>query len=86
MLSKKTKKTNILATGAIIALLPVMSYALQGTYVTEPFSCKVALEDYAELQRVLEITPRTDFKYQLFLDEYETVVKALAEHTECKGD
>jgi len=80
------KKTNILATGAIIALLPVMSYALQGTYVTEPFSCKVALADYAELQRVLEITPRTDFKYQIFLDEYSTVVKALELHTECKGD
>jgi len=55
------------------------------TIIQEDFSCKVALADLAELQRVLEITPRTDFKYKIFLDEYEAVVKDLAKHSECKG-
>jgi hypothetical protein len=33
----------------------------------------------------LEITPRSDFKYKMFLNQYETVSKLLTEHTECKG-
>ena len=57
----------------------------KGTFITEDFSCKVALADFAELQRVLEITPRSDFKYSIFLSQYETVSKALSNHTECKG-
>ena len=77
MITKKTKKTNLLATCAIIALLPILATAKQGVYIVEPFSCDVALADYAELQRVLEITPRTDFKYKMFLSQFETVTKAM---------
>ena len=86
MITKKTKKTNLLATCAIIALLPILATAKQGAYIVEPFSCDVALADYAELQRVLEITPRTDFKYKMFLSQFETTVKVLDGHKECGGD
>jgi len=76
----------IIGIGSIMAMfVPLVAYANQGVYIVEPFSCKVTLADYAELQRLLEITPRTDFKYQIFLDEYSTVVKTLELHTECKG-
>jgi len=76
----------IIGIGSIMAMfIPLVAHANQGVYVVEPFSCKVALADYAELQRVLEITPRTDFKYKIFLDEYEAVVKDLDKHPECKG-
>ena len=75
----------VIGVGSIMAMVvPLVAHANQGVYVVEPFSCDVALADYAELQRVLELTPRTDFKYQIFLDEYETVVKVLAEHAECE--
>lgn len=84
MLSKKTKKTNYLATCAFIALLPITSHALQGVTIVEPFTCKVALADYAELQRRLEITPRTDWRYPIFLDEFETVAESLTAHAECE--
>ena len=78
--------------GLALALTPLTAHADTITHngnetiIKEDFSCKVALADLAELQRVLEITPRTDFKYKIFLDEYEAVVKDLAKHTECKGD
>jgi len=70
--------------GLIIAMfVPTMAKADtiakvgKGTFITEEFSCKVALADYAELQRVLEITPRTDFKYSIFLSQFETVTRAM---------
>jgi hypothetical protein len=53
-------------------------------YIVEPFSCEVALADYAELQRRLEVTPRMNWKYEIFLDEYKAVVEALDEHSECE--
>jgi len=75
----------VIGIASIMAMfVPLVAQANQGVYVVEPFSCDVALADYAELQRVLEITPRTDFKYKIFLDEYVTVVKVLAEHSECE--
>jgi hypothetical protein len=49
----------------------------KGTFIKEDFSCKVALADFAELQRVLEITPRTDFKYKMFLSQFESVTEAM---------
>ena len=76
----------IIGVGSLMAMVvPMVAHANQGVYIVEPFSCEVALADYAELQRVLEITPRTDFKYPIFLDEYEATIKILIEHTECKG-
>ena len=75
----------VLGISSIMALIvPMAIHAKQGTYIVEPFTCEVALADYAELQRRLEVTPRTDWKYEIFLDEYESVVKDLAEHAECE--
>jgi len=75
----------ILVIGGLMALfVPIMAHAKQGEVIVEPFSCEVALADLKELQRALEVTPRTDFKYKIFLDEYEAVVKSLKEHPECK--
>ncbi len=71
--------------GLMTMFMPTMAHANQGSFVTEPFSCSVTLADYRELQRVLEVTPRTDYKYKIFLSEYEAVSKVLAEHKECKG-
>ena len=45
-----------------IAKADTISKVGKGTFITEEFDCKIALADYAELQRVLDITPRTDFK------------------------
>jgi hypothetical protein len=84
MLTKKTKKTNLIATGAIIALLPILATANQGVYIVEPFNCEVALSDYAELQRRLDVTPRTNWKYEIFLFEYEAVAEELEAHAECE--
>lgn len=55
----------------------------RGTFITEEFDCKVALADYAELQRVLSITPRTDLKYKIFLDEFEATTNAMRKNN-CK--
>ncbi len=75
----------VLVIGGLMGLfVPIMAHANQGEVIVEPFSCEVALADLKELQRVLEITPRTDFKYKIFLDEYESVVKSLDKHPECK--
>ena len=57
--------------------------ALPGAWIVEPFTCEVALADYAELQRRLEATVRIDWKYSIFLVEYEATVNALNEHSEC---
>ncbi len=87
MITKKTEKTNlktILSICAIFALLQTPLKANQGVYIVEPFSCEVALADYAELQRRLEVTPRTDWKYPIFLNEYESIIEVLAKHTECE--
>ena len=65
-------------------LLISNSEAGQGTFITEPFSCGVALADYAELQKRLEITPRTAFEYPMLLSMYEGVVKDLEVHSECE--
>jgi len=49
----------------------------RGTFIIEDFDCKLALADYTELQRVLEVTPRTDFKYSIFLEEFESVTTSM---------
>ena len=54
MLTEKTENSNIknvLATGALIALLTTSSYSKQGTYIVEPFTCEVALANYHHLTR-----------------------------------
>ena len=83
MLTKKTKKSNPLATCAIIALLPIMSHALQGVTIIEPFSCEVALADYAHLtEAVKENNPK--FVQEQLEISLEAVTKELAEHSECE--
>ena len=75
----------IIGIGSLMALIvPMAIHANQGVYIVEPFSCEVALVDYAELQRRLEVTPRTDWKYEIFLIEYEAVVTELEAHAECE--
>ena len=75
----------VLVIGGLVSMfVPTMANAKQGVIIVESFTCKVALADLKELQRALEVTPRTDFKYKIFLDEYEAVVKSLNEHPECK--
>ena len=75
----------VIGMGSLMALIvPMVAHANQGVYIVEPFSCDVALADYAELQRRLEVTPRSDWKYEIFLDEYESTVNVLAEHIECE--
>ena len=75
----------VIAIGSLMALIvPLVAYAKQGTFIVEPFSCEVTLADYAELQRRLEVTARTDWKYPIFLVEYEATVNVLAEHIECE--
>ena len=75
----------IIGIGSLMALIvPMAIHANQGVYIVEPFSCEVALADYAELQRRLEVTPRTDWKYEIFLVEYEAVVEELETHAECE--
>ena len=81
----------VLTAGAFVALFaPTLSHADtitkhgKGTFITEDFSCKVALADYKELQRVLDITPRTDFKYKVFLEEFEAVTTSINNHSDCE--
>ena len=75
----------IIGIGSLMALIvPMAIHANQGVYIVEPFSCEVALADYAELQRRLEVTPRSDWKYEIFLIEYEAVVAELEAHAECE--
>ena len=75
----------VIGIGSLMAfIVPMVAHAKQGTFIVEPLSCDVALADYAELQRRLEVTARTDWKYPIFLAEYETTVKVLAEHAECE--
>ena len=70
--------------GLALVFVPTIAEAKE-TIIVEKFDCNVALADFSELQRRLDITPRTDFKYPLFLDEYEAVSDALTEHRECEG-
>ena len=81
----------VVTTGAFVALIvPTLSHADtitkhgKGTFITEDFSCKVALADYKELQKVLDITPRTDFKYKVFLEEFEAVTTSINNHSDCE--
>jgi hypothetical protein len=75
----------VIGIGSIMALIvPMAIHANQGFYIVEPFNCEVALLDYAELQGRLEVTPRTDWKYPIFLFEYELIVKELEVHAECE--
>ncbi len=71
--------------GGLIIGLGQTAHANQGTFITESFSCDVALADYAELKRVLKITPTTDFKYKIFLEELESVKNSLKKHSECSA-
>ena len=75
----------VIGIGSIMAMVvPMVAHANQGVYIVEPFSCEVALADYAELQKQLEITPRTAFEYPMLLSMYEGVVKDLEVHSECE--
>ena len=89
MIPQFNKKTIIAIATLLTLISPVTADTIEkkgnGTFITEDFSCEVALADVAELQRALEITPRTDFKYKVFLEEYEAVTEALKNHSECKG-
>jgi len=55
-----------------------------GTFITEDFSCKVALADFKELNRVLSSPHFTKDQKKLFKMELETVIEALKNHSECK--
>jgi len=87
MLTEKTKNSNIkkaLATGAIIALLPILAHAEQGTFITEPFSCEVALADYHHLTSTTKEDNPKFMQEQLEIS-LKAVTQELAEHAECKG-
>jgi hypothetical protein len=75
----------VVGIGSLMALIvPMVAHAKQGVYIVEPFNCEVALADYTELQRRLEVTPRTNWKYEIFLFEYEAVAEELEAHAECE--
>jgi len=78
MITQIIKKTTL-----PLFLLISPSMALQGTFITEPFSCEVALADYAELSRsVKEDNPQ--FKQEMLEISLKAVTKELAEHAECE--
>ena len=62
----------------VLAKADTITTAGKGTFITEEFDCKVALADYAELQRLLDVTPRSDFKYSMFLGQFESVTEAMS--------
>lgn len=71
--------------GGLIIGLGQTAHANQGTFITEPFSCSVALADLKELQRAVKETPKSDFKYKIFLEELEAVKNNLKKHSECSA-
>jgi hypothetical protein len=83
MLPKKLLKTNIIATGAILALLTTSSFA-KGLYIVEPFSCEVALADYHHLTKTTkENNPQ--FVQEQLEQSLQVTIEALAKHAECEG-
>lgn len=83
MLPKKSIKTNRLATGAIIALLPLLLQA-KGLYIVEPFSCEVALADYHHLVESTQAN-NPKFKQEQLERALEAVTQELELHGECGG-
>ncbi|CAA6801041.1 MAG: Unknown protein, partial [uncultured Sulfurovum sp.] len=75
---------NVLATGALIALLTTSSYSKQGTYIVEPFTCEVALANYHHLTKTTKENNPNFIQEQLVVS-LEAVTQELAEHAECKG-
>lgn len=75
----------VIGIGSIMALIvPMVAHAKQGVYIVEPFSCDVALADYAELSRsVKEDNPQ--FKQEMLEISLKAVIEELAEHAECGG-
>jgi len=97
MITKNVKNIGIVLSLQAVATITIFSFTqpLQadtitksgnGIFITEDFSCKVAIANYRELHRILDITPRTDFKYKIFLSEYEAVTSELKKHTGCKNE
>lgn len=75
----------VIGIGSLMALIvPMVAHAKQGVYIVEPFSCDVALADYAELSRsVKEDNPQ--FKQEMLEISLKAVIEELAEHAECGG-
>jgi hypothetical protein len=55
----------------------------QGTFITEPFSCKVALANYHHLTKTTKENNPTFVQEQLELS-LKLTIEELAEHTECE--
>lgn len=84
MITKKPLKTNIIATGAIIALLST-SLLSKGLYIVEPFSCEVALADYHHLTKTTQENNNPQFIQEQLEASLKATIEALAEHSECEG-
>ena len=65
-------------------LLISPSMALQGTFITEPFSCEVAIANYNHLIRTTKENNPKFVQIQLEIS-LKAVIKELAEHSECGG-
>jgi len=75
----------IAVVGTLVTVASISANAKEGVYIKEPFSCDVALADLKELQRAVKETPKSDFKYKIFLEELEAVKNSLKKHSECSA-
>jgi hypothetical protein len=84
MITHIIKNTTIKFTALFLLISPSMTHALQGTFITEPFSCEVALANYHHLTKTTKENNPKFVQEQLELS-LKSVTQELKDHQECKG-
>ena len=83
MITQIIKNTIIKSTAFFLLISPSITHALQGTFITEPFSCEVWLADYAHLTEAVKENNPKFVQEQLELS-LKLTIEDLAEHAECE--
>jgi hypothetical protein len=83
MIAQKLKKTTIKFTALFLLISPSMTHALQGTFITEPFSCEVALANFHHLSKTTKENNPTFVQEQLEIS-LKSVIEELAKHSACE--
>jgi hypothetical protein len=83
MITHIIKNTTIKFTALFFLISPSITHALQGTFITEPFSCEVALANYHHLTKTTKENNPQFVQKQLEIS-LKLTIEELAEHAECE--
>ncbi len=83
MIAQNIKNTTIKFTALLLLISPSITHALQGTFITEPFSCEVALANFQHLTKTTKENNPTFVQEQLEVS-LKAVSEDLAKHLECE--